>query len=339
LIVVGALGQRGGRGRWLLGSIADRVAQASPVPVLVIRDPAPLVAWADGARALRILVGAELASTAKAALRFASSLRALGPCEVLVAHVAFPPAVHQRHGIPGATPLDHLRPEAAALLERDFRDWMASVPELGEAQLVLSAGWGRVDSHLAQLAEEHACDLLVVGTHQHGRLARFWQGSVSRGVLHAGQRNVACVPRGADAAAASEIPTYRRILVPTDLSALGERALRHALALVEPGGHLHVLHVVDPARAHDDDDLRRRLRAQLPAEAAARGVTIELELVAGEHPGVRITQAANRVGADAICMSTHGHSGLGRLFLGSEAQTVLERARQPVLLIPPEREP
>ena len=50
-----------------------------------------------------------------------------------------------------------------------------------------------------------------------------------------------------------------------------------------------------------------------------------------------IVHAAGRLGVDAICMATHGHAGALQLVLGSQAHAVVQRARQPVLLVPPER--
>jgi nucleotide-binding universal stress UspA family protein len=47
LIVVSSVGRRA-PARWLLGSVAERTAAASPVPVLVVRDAGPFLAWADG---------------------------------------------------------------------------------------------------------------------------------------------------------------------------------------------------------------------------------------------------------------------------------------------------
>jgi nucleotide-binding universal stress UspA family protein len=42
---------------------------------------------------------------------------------------------------------------------------------------------------------------------------------------------------------------------------------------------------------------------------------------------------AQEVHADAIVMSTHGRSGLGRFFFGSVAEAVLRLAMIPVLLV------
>ena len=54
--------------------------------------------------------------------------------------------------------------------------------------------------------------------------------------------------------------------------------------------------------------------------------------------GAAIAQAAGRIGVDAICMATHGRSGVAKLVLGSQAQEVMRRSRQPVVLVPPERD-
>jgi nucleotide-binding universal stress UspA family protein len=46
-----------------------------------------------------------------------------------------------------------------------------------------------------------------------------------------------------------------------------------------------------------------------------------------------IVEAAERHHADLIVMTTHGRSGLGRLILGSVAETVLRGTRTPILLL------
>jgi nucleotide-binding universal stress UspA family protein len=46
-----------------------------------------------------------------------------------------------------------------------------------------------------------------------------------------------------------------------------------------------------------------------------------------------IVEAARYRGADLIVMSSHGRSGLGRLVLGSVAESVLRATATPILLI------
>ena len=196
LLVVSSLGERKQQ-RWLLGSVAERVAQASPVPVLVVREAAGIEAWARGERTLRVMVGVELTPSSKVALDWADELRAIGPCELLVTQIVWPAEEHHRLGVPMPVPLDHLRPDLEHVLLRDLTQWAGKQPG-ADTSFIVRPGWGRVDSHLAQLAAEVDVDLLVVGTHKRAGIARLWQGSVSRGVLHSAAMSVACVPvRGA----------------------------------------------------------------------------------------------------------------------------------------------
>lgn len=334
LLVVASLSDKK-QHRWLLGSVAERVAQTSPVPVLVVRESASIEAWAQGKSPLRVMLGAELAPTSKAALRWAAGLRALGRCDLLVAQVAWPFGEHARLGIPTPIPLDHLRPELHEALLRDLRAWASDLQGEGETAFLVRPGWGRVDTHLALIASETGADLLVVGTHQRAGSARLWQGSVSRGVLHHASCNVACVPRSEAIEDEGVVPTFHRVLIPTDFSALANRTVPFGYGLVASGGVVHLLHVI--TRKHDDDDLdvRERLRALIPRGAAARGVATALEVVREDDACMGIWHTAGRLGVDAICMATHGRSGVSRLVFGSIAQEVVKRARQPVLLVPP----
>jgi nucleotide-binding universal stress UspA family protein len=235
-------------------------------------------------------------------------------------------------------PLDCLRPELHELLMRDLRAWAGETRGNGETTFTVSPGWGRIDTHLTLLAAEAQADLLVVGTHQRAGSARFWLGSVSRGVLHNASCNVACVPR--DEAAEDEhlIATFRRVLIPTDFSPLGNRAVPVGYGIVAPGGIVHLLHVVTGRPGEGVLDVRESLRALIPKGAVAGGVVTQVEVVQEESAWIGIWHAAGRLGVDAICMATHGRTGILRVVLGSQAQELMQRARQPVVLVPPERE-
>ena len=62
------------------------------------------------------------------------------------------------------------------------------------------------------------------------------------------------------------------------------------------------------------------------------------EVVTAEDIASGVAQAAARIGADAICMSTHGRTGLAKMLLGSQAEAVLRRVSIPVMLVPMPRE-
>jgi nucleotide-binding universal stress UspA family protein len=188
------------------------------------------------------------------------------------------------------------------------------------------------------LAAEAKADLLVVGTHQRSRSARLWQGSVSRGVLHHASCNVVCVPRVQSADEEEVIATFRRVLIPTDFSHLANSAIPFGYGMVSPGGIVHLLHVVTQKAGEDEFDVKERLRARIPKGAAAKGVVTEIEVIQEENAWIGIWHAAGRLAVDAICMATHGRSGMRRVVLGSQAQEVMHHARQPVVLVPPERE-
>ena len=193
LIVVGALGSKI-QPHWLVGSVAERVAQRSPMPVLVVRDAATIETWARGERALRVTVGVDLGASSMIALRWVEELRSVLPCDVCVTRIAWPIAEFARLGIQGPIELEGLRPEVETALQSELRSFTGQLRGKGDTRFLVSAGWGRVDSHLAQIAQKIGTDLLVVGTHQRAWAARVWQGSISRGAIHHAESNVACIP-------------------------------------------------------------------------------------------------------------------------------------------------
>lgn len=353
LIILASLGHRAPT-RWLLGNVAERVAERAPVPTLVVRQPDPLVAWARDDRPLRVICGYDFTATADAALRFVRELRRVGPVELTVAQVNWPLGDHHRLGLPGGVPLDANPAEQQAILERDLRERVDSLAGKFSARILVEPGLGRADFSLLEIARRERADLIVTGTHQRQGVERLWHTSVSRALLHDAPMNVLVVPARAEPAA-SLIPEIRRVLVTTDLSPLGNAALPHACSLARPGGVVRLLHVLpgrrvsnpliagqyDPrpftkkALARELKTATDKLRRLVPAEAAGRGLTFEfkVEAVDTADPVAAICQAAERFGADAICLASHGRSGLRAAVLGSVSQAVLSRSLRPVYVV------
>jgi nucleotide-binding universal stress UspA family protein len=63
-----------------------------------------------------------------------------------------------------------------------------------------------------------------------------------------------------------------------------------------------------------------------------RGLTVQCEQPEGAA-AERIVEHARRMNIDLVALTTHGRSGLGRVFFGSVADEVLRTAPCPVLLV------
>jgi nucleotide-binding universal stress UspA family protein len=133
-----------------------------------------------------------------------------------------------------------------------------------------------------------------------------------------------------------------KILVPLDGSALAESAIAKAMDLAGAestfmllrAAEAHTLPGVDPTEAQVE--VVREAEEYLASVATRlreQGVTsVETSVWYGPAPSA-IVEAARLRKADLIVMSTHGRSGLGRLILGSVAESVLRGATTPILLL------
>ena len=331
----------------LAGSVAERTAQNATVPTLVVREDESLLAWTRGDRLLRISIGYDFSASADAALRFAAELQTIGPCRITVAYVSWPPNETLRFGIGGDTSKPGNAPEVQRLLERDLKERCDAVfgKELVEIRVI--SDWTREDLKLIELATDEHADLIIVGTNQRTGLDRFWLGSVSRAVLRHAPMNVICVPL-ADSIVTRDtgIPAFERVLVPIDFSESAARAIPVAFSAVKRGGEVRLLHVMRPIggfRSKHKNGKRRRaeihkrisseLRGLIPLETHGREVENGVEVVEHEHPSVAISQAAERFGADLICLGSQGKSSLKKKLLGSVTESVMRRSKRPVLVI------
>ena len=145
--------------------------------------------------------------------------------------------------------------------------------------------------------------------------------------------------------------SIRRILAPTDFSDSSAPAVRYAAEMAEKfSAELILLHVVQdlalvlpdavmptPMPAADLTQLIDAAKTGLTNQIAALGLARlnpRTEVRVGS-PTAEIDAAAKDLGADLLCISTHGRTGLAHLLLGSVAEKVVRHAPCPVLIVRP----
>lgn len=134
----------------------------------------------------------------------------------------------------------------------------------------------------------------------------------------------------------------QRVVVPVDFSDDSFAVLETALTLVPDASHLslvYVLPVLEPAEpgviwTTIDDEARRHHAELALAERldAKRFGGIRTHVAFGD-PAHEIADFAERERADLIVLSSHGRTGLTRLFIGSVAEKTVRLARCPVLVL------
>ncbi len=352
MIVIGSTG-RGIGLRWLIGSVASRVAESAPVPTLVVREPDLLVNWLMGAGDLGVLCAVDFTISADAALEAARGLAQLGSFNVDAAFIQW--SEDEFTPYPGDPTLVGEHREEASMADRERDVWERVRDRLGrtDAKVHVRRTGRRLDYEFVRLADERS-GLLVVGMHQRHGLTRLKESSFSRGTLSNAGTNVLCVPVGWFKPA-FEVPVFHRVLVATDFSENGNDAIRHAYGVAGRGGAVRLVHVCHAPSTglnpliggrtflassvevqKEKDEAEAKLRKLLPQNLATSGVSCETQALAHHDPAAAICEAAENFGADMICLGSHGHTRAAVL-LGSVTQSVIACAHRPVLTVPPPR--
>ncbi len=140
-----------------------------------------------------------------------------------------------------------------------------------------------------------------------------------------------------------------KILVPLDGSMLAETALPAACGIAgRDGAAISLLRAAEAKTLPGSDTVEAQVKAVREAEEylahvverlKARGIDrVETHVWYGPA-AASIVEAAAAQNIDLIVMSTHGHSGLGRLVFGSVAESVLRGTRVPILIVRGEHAP
>lgn len=333
LVVMASHRKRSLPARWFFGGVAERIVKTASVPCLVLRDAAFVEEWLSGRRPLRVFVGADLSVLADAPLLWVGKLAQIGPCEIIVAYLNWVPDEASRLGLAHSpSALLDTSHQIQSMLENELRKKVGRL--LGDLPVTIRVEprWGRADLPLIDMAELAQTDLFVVGTRTRGVFSRLFDESVSMGVLHHAPMAVATIPWNAPVAETAPPPSFDRVLVATDFSDTANHAIPYACALVAPGGVLCLGHVVD-SHGLDEAEAQRQLAALVPPHAATRGIRCETAVWHGRAPAEDIVHLAEHFAADAICIGSHGRTGVARALIGSVAQGVLAASKRPVLVV------
>ncbi len=169
---------RSGLGRWLYGSVADRVLRRAGIPVLLV-PPNVGRAW-PGDDIPRILVTLDGSDLAAEILRPAVELASALGAELVLLLVLTPPM----DGLYAeAIPFSGIAPGVELDQARSYLDMQAQeLRGLGVAASV-HAKVGQPISTIVDTALAEECDAIAMATHGRGGLARLVLGSVATGVL------------------------------------------------------------------------------------------------------------------------------------------------------------
>lgn len=191
---------------------------------------------------------------------------------------------------------------------------------------------------IADAAREHGISLILLGLGRHAPADRWLGGETVLRVMH-----LADVPVLAAHPDARSLP--RRVLVAEDFSDFSRMAGALAAELLEPGGELHVAHVVgvpmDGGTAfatynwidHYLQEIEELLRARRHALATSGIGAIRTHTVPGP-PAAQLLRLAEETGADLVAAGSHGRGFVGRLLMGSVSTALVRRAKCSVLVVP-----
>lgn len=144
---------------------------------------------------------------------------------------------------------------------------------------------------------------------------------------------------------------YKRILVGVDGSNMSKMALSEAISLAKDSdAMIHIVFVADEYLGYAEGisvDLEQfvaairktgeSILANMADFAREAGVKAETKLVEVEQQKdiipEKIIEEADNWKADLIVIGTHGRRGFSRLLMGSVAESVVQLAKVPVLLV------
>jgi nucleotide-binding universal stress UspA family protein len=236
-------------------------------------------------------------------------------------------------------PLNHVQ-AVKALEQTSARAMKGLLEKMEDAGIVTETEIriGNVQDEIKRTVDRDKPDLIVMGTHGHQGIERWFLGSVTESLLrHSPVPLLTVSPASKDGD-----KRIRRVLVTTDFSDGTADALNYAFSIAQENqARVDLLHVVEDIgldiSARYGDPFVKNIQKKL-ASFVPRGATNWCDVrtrVESGKPYRAILKIAQREKPDLLVMNIHGKNRIDRALLGSTAERVVRAADCPVMLIPP----
>jgi nucleotide-binding universal stress UspA family protein len=298
----------------------------------------------------QILVPIDFSPESLKTLRSAKRLAEEFGAKLHLVHVVIPPPLL----LPRRTSLPpNFSEELVAEASRRLRE-VATEFSLPVRSKPYSVRQGEIADEISKEARATRAELIAIATRGHTGIKRAFLGSTTENVV----RDAACpvlVVREKEQSSRSQrarkesAPQFRKILVPLDFSEASRLGLEYALGFAQEFHATVVLfhsvfvsgYVLATERSASQiaalitrqQDYATAEMEKLRKTISAKGGKVETRLGLGA-PAEQITNYVAKSGVDLIITSTHGRSGLHRVFMGSTAARVLRYASCSVLVVP-----
>lgn len=271
---------------------------------------------------MKIVLGADGSDQALAGARWIARLPPGGVDEVIIVAAAQRPVLVSSWGYV-------FTPSSVDTLEQIWQDAEEHASQSAEAAAALlkqlpcpvqtQVEEGHPSEVLSRVARDMQADLLVIGPHGKGGLARMLLGSTSEGLLHTMPVSILV--------AREPIAAPTRVLLASDGSPNSIVAAHYLARFPLPASvHIDVVNV-----SHDPDWAAQAVEATIDP-LAAQGLECSSTIVTGDAKQ-EILAAADRLGSELIVTGARGLGGFAGLFLGSVSRAISGTAECSVLVV------
>jgi nucleotide-binding universal stress UspA family protein len=298
----------------------------------------------------RLMVPLDGSSLAEQALPVAARLaKATGGSLLLVQVVSLP--IDYSGGL---SPVPVMTQEIVDSELQRATNYLATIvqqPQLAGIDVATDVLYGFPAQQLAQTAEAHECDLIVLCSHGRTGLSRWALGSVALSLIHQSTVPILVLHQPGDVPPMA-LGHALSALVPLDGSALSEAALAPAEQLVSalsaPAlGTLHLSQVVSESNPAVLEEALQQARqylattvAHLQQTAQPLHLTFTTSVERESDVASALVKLAEKEGAGGgglIAISTHGRGGLQRWVMGSITERILTITKLPLLIVRPSK--
>lgn len=188
---------------------------------------------------------------------------------------------------------------------------------------------GKVSSALSALAEKMSALMIIVGTNGASGFEKYWMGSTAVRVVQDAPCPVLSIRAGYDFHKMLE-----RIVVPIRVNANSRQKVPPAASMAKIfGSEVHVLGLLE---LKEEEGALRTYVSQSTDYLEREGVPYKFLIRNFDNYSDAVLQYADEVKADLVVINTEQDKIISQLFLGTNAQQIVNKSQIPVLCIHPE---